>query len=191
MSKIIIPAPPQPMFSGVVGGSGQTQAQRLLPQPHLTASKPLAPLDAAFLSRAYGTILWFGTLLALCVYTLTLSTLITGSFAGGALVAALLLKSQELWAGRIMRPDSKLARRGGDARFLLVGLLAVKCVLLGIVFAFLLHFHLLHPIGFTAGFMAAQIALIAKIFGYMIAQQMRPLHETNNVYEKQGRADVA
>ncbi|MBV9868295.1 MAG: hypothetical protein JO316_23315 [Abitibacteriaceae bacterium] len=184
MSKITIPAPPQPTLKNAAGGSDQTKSQRLRPQPLVMASKPLAPLDAAFLSRTYGTMLWFGTLLALCAYTLTSSILITGSFAAGALLAALLLKSQELFVRRILRPKDSAPYQGWDARFPLAVLLPAKYILIGTAFALLISRHLLHPIGFTAGFMAVQTAIIAKIFGYMIVQRIRPIHEMNKVYGK-------
>lgn len=191
MSKINIPAAPQPVWTQETGRSEQTNAQRPLHNQSPTASKPLAPLDAAFLGRTYGTMLWFGTLLTLCAYALTASLLMAFSFAGGALLAALLLKSQEVFVRRVLRPKDGPAYEGWDARIPLFVLLPGKYILIAATFGFLIARHLLHPIGFTAGFMAIQTAIIAKVMGYMMAQKIRPVSEINNINRKQGRSDVS
>ena len=183
MNKFTVPAAPQPTFKEV-GNSIQTGSQRRRSQPAAMASKPLAPLDAAFLGRVYGTMLWFGTLLTLCCYALTASWMIMGSFAGGALLAALLLKSQEIFVRRVIRPKDAPAYTGWDARLPLYILLPGKYILIAVAFSTLINRHLLHPIGFTAGFIVIQTAIVAKVMGYMLAQRIRPVHETNQVYGK-------
>ena len=183
MSKIIVPAAPQPTFKEV-GPTIQHGSQRPSSQSAAVASKPLAPLDAAFLGRVYGTMLWFGTLLTLCCYALTASWLIMGSFAGGALLAALLLKSQEVFVRRVIRPKDAPIYTGWDARVPLFVLLPGKYILIAVAFSFLITHHLLHPIGFTAGFIVIQTAIVAKVMGYMLAQRIRPVHEVNQVYGK-------
>lgn len=190
MNNITIPAPPQPTFTEV-GNPTQRGSQRSSRQQAALASRPLAPLDAAFLGRVYDTMLWFGTLLTLCCYALTASWLIMGSFAGGALLAALLLKSQEVFVRRVIRPKDAPIYVGWDARLPLYVLLPGKYFLIAVAFNCLLSRHLLHPIGFAAGFIMIQTAIIAKVMGYMMAQRIRPVHEVNQVYGKQGTSDVA
>ncbi len=141
------------------------------------ASMQLAPLDAAFLGRTYVTTLWFGALMTLCVYGVTQSFVATLSFAGGTALGALLLKSQEIFVRRVIRPKDAPPYQLWDARIPLAVLLPVKYILIGAAFGYLINHGLLHPPAFALGFMTEQVVIFSKVLGRMAAQRIRPVSE--------------
>jgi hypothetical protein len=142
-----------------------------------SASTSLAPLDAAFLSRTFGTIAWFGLVFSGLVYAATASISAALSSVAGAVLGALLLKSQEIIVRRILRPKSAPAYEGWDRRIPLWVLLPVKYVLVTLAMGLGFHFHLLLPAFVGAGFIAVQFVLTAKVAGRILSGRVRSVRE--------------
>jgi len=177
MNKYSVPAAPQPSFGRGTTDPNSSQQQRSALQRSSSASKPLAPLDAAFLSRTYVTTIWFGTILTLCVYGVWQSFQIMYSFAGGIALAALLLKSQEIFVRRTIRPKNSEPYQGWDTRIPVLLLLPLKYIVVGAAFSLLLGHQLLNPLACVAGFLTLQIVIFAKIAGRLMARKLAPIQE--------------
>ena len=101
----------------------------------------------------------------------------TLSFAGGAVLGALLLKSQEIFVRRVIRPKDASTAHGLDTRIPIALLLPVKYIIIGVAFALLLDRDLLQPVAFAIGFMTLQIVIVSKVLGRLLAHRIRPVSE--------------
>ncbi|HVF10649.1 MAG TPA: hypothetical protein VNA16_07595 [Abditibacteriaceae bacterium] len=137
----------------------------------------MAPLDVDFLRRTYRTAVWMGALLTLCAYAISGSFIVTISFAAGAALAALLLKSQEIFVRRALRPKGSAAYSGWDRRIPLPLLWFLKYGLIAYAMSYLLRAQVLEPVGFATGFMAMQLIVVAKALGRLLARTVRPIGE--------------
>ena len=136
------------------------------PKPQSPPDAPTSPLDAAFVARVYRSMLWFGLLCTLLAAFAFPTVAGTGSFIGGLLLAALLLRGQEVAVRTMLRPTDKMM--GMDARLAMVLLLPLKFVA---VVAALVAFNalgVLRPGPLALGFFAAQLVLVAKFIGWMM-----------------------
>jgi hypothetical protein len=141
------------------------------------AVSQLAPLDAAFLSRVLITTLWFGALLTLLVFGITRSIPAAWSFAGGAGLSLVLLKSQEMFVRRVLRSKEAARYSGWDARIPLAVLLPAKYILIAAGIWLTLKLHLLVPAAFAAGFTLLQIVVTARVAGRVLSQRVRSVRE--------------
>ncbi len=157
MSKILVP--PAPIAARESEKSGEAQA---------SASKTSSPLDAAFLGRIYRSMLWFGAVLVVLVALGLKSAPATTSYAAGLVLAALLLRTQELAVRALMRPKEQLG--GFDARLILVLLLPLKFVLMAAALFALNYFGLIQAAYLALGFFAGQLVIVAKVAGWMLAR---------------------
>jgi hypothetical protein len=169
MIKQVVPAAPVAGFDITASSNNQVKAS--------PASKQIAPLDAAFLGRTYRTCLWFSAVMTLCVYLIFQAPMFTWSFGGGALLATLLLKSQEMFVRRLVRPKDAPPYEGWDAEFPLWILVPLKYVIIIAALAWLFRMHLIHPVGAVLGVGIIQFAIVSKVIGRMVSQKMRPLNE--------------
>ena len=143
-------------------------AARPKPQAQTSARSQAAtsPLDAAFVARVYRSMLWFGlvcTLLA--AFVLKGDGAGLGSFVGGLLLSALLLRSQEISVRTLLQPKEKLM--GMDARLAMVLLLPVKFVGVVLILVVFNALGLLKPGPLALGFTAGILVLVAKFLGWM------------------------
>ena len=135
-----------------------------------SSTKPLPPIDAAFLKRTYRSMLWFGiAITVLAAFGWGQNFAATGSFIGGLILAATLLRVQEVSLRSILRPKEQLA--GFDARLLVVMLLPLKFLAIGGVLWAADASGFLRPGPLALGFFAAQLVLVAKIAGWMMARR--------------------
>jgi len=185
MRTFNLPAPPQSSFSGSPSLS-TSEASRAASSKRSSATSQIAPLDAAFLSRVLVTTLWFGALLALLVYGITRSFPATWSFAGGAGLSLVLLKSQEMFVRRVLRAKDAPVYNGWDARLPLAVLLPGKYLLIAAGIYVSLRFQIMVPAAFAAGFTLLQVVVTARVAGRVMSQRVRSVHE---VYV-QGKSDV-
>jgi len=173
MKKVSLPAPPLPDFF-----EASTRTQNL---SHDRPASKLAPLDAAFLRRTCYTTIWFGALLSLCVYGATRSILVATSFATGAVLSVLLLKSQEMFVQRLARSKSNspdvIEYSNPLFRLPLWVLLPLKYLLVALLIAMGLRYRILVPAAFAAGFTTLQIVIFARVLGRLMAHRMRSVRE--------------
>ncbi len=163
MSKILVPEAPHLEVAARETDkvSGASAAQ----------TKGFPALDAAFLGRIYRSMAWFGTVLIALLALGHKGVPATVSFAGGVLLAALLLRAQEIGVRSLMRPSEQLG--GFDARLILVFLLPLKFVLMAGALFVLNAFGLIRP-GFLAlGFFAGQLVIVAKVAGLMVSRAVK------------------
>lgn len=171
MKDVVVPPPPvqalnkenSPSLAGdpvQVTESPETNRGTAAP-----ASKRATPLDAAFLSRVYRSMLWFGIVLTLLVALAQKEVAAATSFVGGMLLAALLLRAQEILVRGALRPKEQLG--GMDARLIVVLALPLKFVLVAAALAGLNALGLIRPAMLAAGFFAAQLVIVAKVVGWM------------------------
>ncbi len=160
MSKILVPEAPQiPIATREVEKSAGAR---------VVASKPLSPLDAAFLARIYRSMAWFGAVLVVLVAFGLQSVPLAASFAGGVVLAAFLLRVQEIAVRAIMRPAQQMG--GMDARLFLILLLPLKFVLMVAALAALNYFGMIRPAFLAIGFFAGQLVIVAKVVGWMMSR---------------------
>lgn len=157
MSKIMVPPAPQVEFKqGANEKSGDVRA---------SASKTSSPLDAAFLHRIYRSMLWFGVVLTILAALGLKSWPTVSSLVAGMVLAAALLRVQEIGVRALMRPSEQLG--GMDARLFLVLLLPLKFILMVVALGTLNYFHLILPGYLALGFFAGQLVIVAKVAGWM------------------------
>lgn len=149
--------PPAPVGAARPKSQAQTKA---------SARAATSPLDAAFVSRVYRSMLWFGivcTALAAFAFPTVAGT---GSFVGGIALSALLLRSQEISVRSLLQPKEKLM--GMDARLAMVLLLPVKFIGVVLILIVFNALGLLKPGPLALGFTAGMLVLIAKFVGWML-----------------------
>ena len=125
-----------------------------------------SPLDAAFVARVYRSMLWFGMVCTLLAAFAFKDAAAIGSFVGGLVLSALLLRSQEMSVRSLLQPKEKLL--GMDARLAMVLLLPVKFIGVVLVLIVFNALGLLKPGPLALGFTAGMLVLVAKFFGWMI-----------------------
>lgn len=162
MSKIAVPAAPTVELKARDEQSGEMRA---------SASKTLSPLDAAFLSRVYRSMAWFGAVITVLAVVGTRSAPVVSSLLAGLVLAALLLRAQEVGVRTLMRPASQLG--GLDARLILVLVLPLKFLVLGGALFALQSFGLIDPGVLALGFFAGQLVIVAKVAGLMLARAVK------------------
>ncbi len=186
MKTVSLPSPPQPSFAegSVVFQPGSSQknfgSARSLP----SASKTVAPLDAAFLGRVARTTIWFGAFLTVCVALVSRQFAMTISFAAGALLSLALLKSQQMFVARLARSKEVATQQSWIARLPLVFLLPAKYVLIAVGIYFGLKFQALVPAAFATGFTVLQIVVFSKVVSLVMLNNQKPLHEVYVSNEK-------
>lgn len=158
MSKILVPTAPN-IERAATEKSAEMRA---------SASKIASPLDAAFLSRIYRSMLWFGAVLTILAAFGSQSGAVVASLVSGLVLAALLLRAHEIGVRALMRPQEQLG--GFDARLILVLLLPLKFVLMVGALAALNHFGLILPAIVVLGFFAGQLVIVAKVAGWMLTR---------------------
>lgn len=140
-------------------------APRTKPQPQ---AAPTSPLDASFIARVYRSMLWFGLVCtAMAAFAFQSGPEIV-SFVGGLVLAAVLLRGQEVAVRSMLQPQDKMM--GMDPRLAMVLLLPLKFV--GVV-AVLVAFNALgwlRPAPLALGFFAANLVLVAKFAGWMLTR---------------------
>ncbi len=156
-----IPDPPQPKERAPIVAEAKSK------------SRLAAPLDAQFLGRTYVTTLWMGLVFSICAWGITRSYIATGSFVWGALLGALLLKSQEIFVRRVIAPRSGIVEGSWDARIPIAVLLPLKYILIGLTFSFLINRNWLNPIAFTVGFLMEQVVIFSKVIGRSAANNLK------------------
>ncbi len=138
------------------------------PKPQAQANAPASPLDARFIARVYRSMLWFGLVCtAMAAFAFQDGPAIV-SFVGGLILAAVLLRGQEVAVRSMLQPQDKMM--GLDPRLAMVLLLPLKFV--GVV-AVLVAFNALgwlRPAPLALGFFAANLVLVAKFAGWMLAR---------------------
>ncbi len=133
------------------------------------ASPASSPLDADFLNRVYKSMLWFGFIVCLLMAFALKTAPAIGSFVGGFILAAVLLRLHEVSIRGILRPKSELG--GLDARLLVVLLLPIKMVLVAAVLIGWNMTGTLQPAPLAGGFFAAQLVIVAKVVGWLLAKK--------------------
>jgi len=149
----------------------------------------LAPkMDVEFLGRTYVTMLWLGAVWTACAWAVTQSGRATASFAGGLLLGALLLKSQEIFVRKVVAPRANgvAGKRDLIARVPIALLLPVKYLAVGLALGVLIERDWLHPIAFAVGFLSVQIVIVSKVVGRFAANALRqPNQEKESQDSKQ------
>ena len=149
--------PPAPVDAARPKTQSQSQAK---------FAAPASPLDAAFVARVYRSMLWFGIVCTVLAAFAFPSAAGVGSFAGGLLLSAVLLRSQEVSVRALLQPREKLM--GMDARLAMVLLLPVKFVGVVLVLVVFNALGLLKPGPLALGFTAGMLVLIGKFAGWML-----------------------
>lgn len=153
--------PPPPLF----GASGEDK-----PKIVVQASKAKSPFDAAFLRRVYRAMLVFGSLLALLTAFGSHSATETGSFVGGMLLAALLLRSQEIAVRGMLRPASEMG--GFDAKLWMLLALPLKFFGVGALLWIANAQGWLKVAPFAIGFFAGQLVLLCQVAGWLLKRAL-------------------
>ena len=132
------------------------------------ASAPASPLDAAFIARVYRSMLWFGLVCtAMAAFAFHNGPAIV-SFVGGLVLAAVLLRGQEVAVRSMLQPQDKVL--GLDPRLAMVLLLPLKFVAVVAVLVAFKALGWLEPAPLALGFFAANLVLIAKFAGWMLTR---------------------
>lgn len=140
------------------------------PKTSSSAPKVLSPFDAAFLRRVYRSMLLFGILMTvLAAYGFGTGTA-AGSFVGGMLLAAVMLRGQEVAVRSMLRPASQTG--GFDTKLLVVLLLPLKFIVIGGLLWGANAMNLLKLAPFALGFFAAQLILLCQVAGWLLSRSM-------------------
>jgi len=178
MRKVAVPAPPLASFEE------KPQEAVTNRNSNAAAAQRNAPLDAAFLSRVYRVNWQFGALLTLCAAMLAKSVDWPLSVAAGVLTGLLLLKTQELFVRRVIRPMTWPAYEGPDKKFPLWLMVPGKYALVIAAIWLLRHVGWLNYAGFLVGCTAVQITLLSMALG-------RLLHRRRSIREVYVQPHVA
>ena len=137
--------------------------------PRLETKREIAsPLEAAFIARVYRSMAWFGALCAVLAAWAFPDAPGLGSFVGGLVLAGAMLRVQEVGVRALLQPKDKLF--GMDAKLAMVLLLPLKFVALVLALVFFNALGWLRPGPLALGFFAAQLVLVAKFFGWLLAR---------------------
>ena len=155
MKTLVPPAP--------IGATSEEKPKR-----EAVAPKVKSPFDAAFLRRVYRSMLIFGIPMTVLAAYWTRSAIGIGSFVAGMLLAALMLRVQEVSIRGALRPASEM--QGFDAKLLMVLLLPVKFLLIGGLVYGANVLGLLEVAPFGLGFFAGQLVLLCQVVGWLIGR---------------------
>ncbi|HEX9995927.1 MAG TPA: hypothetical protein VGB45_02195 [Abditibacterium sp.] len=158
MNRISVPSAP----SGKVASPSAATPQLAAPQS--------SPLDAAFLRRAYVSLVVSGVLFSFLA-AFGWSGAFLGSFIGGYVLAVVMLKLQEGAVRGLLRPTKELG--GLDPKLGLLLLLPLKFVVIGAVLVGFNMSGYLRPIPMAAGFFAAQLVILAKLAGWYLTRRLK------------------
>jgi hypothetical protein len=125
----------------------------------------------------YRTLAWFGVVTGFVAYVVSNSATVVFSYVAGLVLGALLLKSQEIFARRLMRPKGSPAYQGWDRFIPLWVLIPGKYLLVALALGWGIKNQVVLPAVLGLGFLAVQVVLMAKMFGKLIAAQARPIRE--------------
>ncbi len=153
---------PPPLFGNATGDE----------KPNIirTAPKASSLFDADFLRRVYRSMLLFGIVMTVLAAFAFPTAAGTGSFVGGMLLAAILLRAQEMSARSMLRPTSETG--GLDAKLLMVLLLPLKFIAVGIVLWIANSAGVLKLAPFGLGFFAAQLILLCQVAGLLLRRAL-------------------
>ena len=155
MRKVAVPAPPQASFE-------EKRAPRKAFNPaQVVASRRISPLDAAFLQRVYRFVPRFGALLTLSVAVMARNVALPLSLAAGILTGLLLLKTQEMFVRRVLRPKSEGAYDGADEKVPAWAIVPGKYALVIATLWLMRRTELLHYAGFAAGCTVTQLIVLS------------------------------
>lgn len=155
----------------------------LVPPPPLAATqsvrgdeKPYSPrkpgllesFDAAFLARTYRSMLVFGLITTVLAAFGLRSLSGTGSFAGGLLLAALMLRVQESSVRSALKPRKDASDLA--AKLLVVMLMPLKLLAVGAILWFVSAHGWLNMGVFAVGFFAAQLVIVARVAGWLLSR---------------------
>lgn len=159
--------PPPPLF----GAPGEEKPKQIQSAP--SASKFQSPFDAAFLRRVYRAMLVFGALLSLLVAFGLKSVPATGSFIGGLILAALMLRAQEVSVRSMLRPATETG--GFDTKLLMLLALPLKFLGIGLLLWLANSLGWLQIAPFAVGFFAGQLVLLCQVAGWLLKRSLARL----------------
>lgn len=157
--------PPPPLFGAPGEEKPKTQIQ--------AAPKTQSPFDAAFLRRVYRAMLVFGALLTLLVAFGLKSVPATGSFVGGMILAALMLRAQEIAVRSMLRPATETG--GFDTKLLMLLALPLKFLGIGTLLWLANSQDWLQIAPFAVGFFAGQLVLLCQVAGWLLKRSLARL----------------
>lgn len=160
------------------------------PQASFAAKKPervalplrkSAPLDGEFLNRVYRFTPRFGIVLTLCLAILSKSVALPLSFAAGLLTGLLVLKTQEMFVRRVVRPKYLGPYDGTDKKFPAWLIVPGKYAIVIATLWLMRRTELLHYAGFAAGCTVTQLIVLTMAMGRLSANRTggrkQSLHE--------------
>jgi hypothetical protein len=153
--KTLVPPPPIASAHSVKSDEKSHKPQGLLES-----------FDAAFLARTYRSMLVFGLVTTMLAAFALRSMAGTGSFVGGLLLAALLLRVQESSVRTALKPGKDASDMA--AKLLVVMLMPLKLLAVGVVLWLVNAQGWLQVLPFTVGFFAAQLVILARIAGWLL-----------------------
>jgi hypothetical protein len=156
----------------------EVEAEKAKPKPRSSASLTEA-FDAGFVGRIIASILGVGAFVMLAVLSATQSPQVAVSVFGGFALAAVLLKSQDLFVRRVLGPVST-TEKNLWMRAPLAVVLVFKYIAVGAILGIGLQFGWLQPVALGIGFIAGQGVIVAKVIGRFIALKLRANSEKSN-----------
>ncbi len=150
MRKVSVPAPPQASFEPKRAAQKTVAAEAV-------ASRRTAPLDAAFLQRVYRFVPRFGVVLTLSIAVIARNAALPLSLAAGILTGLLLLKTQEMFVRRVLRPKSA----GGPDKMSALVIVPGKYAIVIATLWLMRRTDLLHYAGFAAGCTVTQLIVLS------------------------------
>jgi hypothetical protein len=156
----------------------EVKAEKAQPSPRPRTSLTEA-FDAGFVSRIIASILAVGAFVMLAVLSATKSPPVAVSVFGGFVLAAVLLKSQDLFVRRVLGPVST-SEKNLWMRAPLAVVLVFKYIVVGAVLGVGLEFGWLQPVALGVGFIAGQAVIVAKVIGRFVALKLRANSEKSN-----------
>ena len=169
MSSVSVPPPPQSSFEPKSETTTRTRPG--------APSKKAAPLDGKFFERVYRFAPGFGTLLAVCLAVISRNAALTLSFAVGFATGLLLLKSQEMFVRRVVRPKSWPAYDGPDKKIPVWVMVPGKYLLVIAAMLLLRRAGLLNFVAFAGGCTVMQFVVLSMALGRLNANRARSLNE--------------
>jgi len=167
-----VPAPPQASFEKNSERERRDAAKTGAATVGISAaSQRIAPLDAAFLGRVYRVNAIFGAILTTALGIWSGSVGAALSCAVGVTIGLLLLKTQELFVRRVIRPLTWPAYEGPDKKLPLWLIVPGKYALAAAAILLLRHTELLNYGAFAGGFAAVQMTLLSMALGRLMARR--------------------
>lgn len=176
MMKYVMPNPPEPSYPAVANANSPSSSSPSAVRP--SRHQSIAPLEAAFIKRTYWTLTWFTAILTFCAWSITHSALLAWSFGGGAALAGVLLKSQEMLVRRVVRPKDAPRYDGWDAALPLPLCFVLKYGILAAALWWLNRHHHINLIAIATGFMIAQFAVTTKVLARLLLQRAPSVRES-------------